>query len=371
MSLPPFLRQRPVREIAGLTVVLWAVVYAVFMLPSGAAGKWELWRFLVNAKVAAFGPFISLMFYPAMVTTRAWTLGRRIALFGLLIFLAAAVHSLIDARIMIDDRKIYMPDDHSWQFWPVVYQGFLIYFWLYGLYVAAIGLLLSRYASQERDRQLTEARAAAHQAQLEALRFQLNPHFLFNTLNAISSLIVTGRNADAESMTAKLSDFLRSSLASDPHSVIPLADEVAAVRAYLDIETVRFGERMAVEVVCPASLADALAPSFVLQPLVENAVKYAVAPARRRVKISVKAQSRDNDLILVVEDDGDGHPPSSTAVGVGVGLENVRRRLQVLYGERGSIEVGKLPGGGFRAVLKLPLERVGPTAQIVKIRSVA
>ncbi len=371
MNLPPYLRQRGVYEIVFGTLALWAVVYAVFMLPSGAAGKWAPWRFLVNFKIAACGPLISTMFYPALLATRTWSFVRRCALMGILVAVATGLHSLIDARIVVDARGVYVPDDHTWRFWPIVFDSLMIYTWLYGMYVAVLALMLSRYASQERDRQLAEARAATHQAQLEALRFQLNPHFLFNALNAISCLIVTGRNADAEAMIGKLSDFLRSSLASEPHSVIPLAEEVAAVRAYLDIETVRFGERMEVEVICPGPLADALAPSFVLQPLVENAVKYAVAPARRRVKILVKASTRENDLILVVEDDGDGHPPSSTAIGVGVGLENVRRRLQVLYGERGSIEVGKLPGGGFRAVLKFPLERVGPVAEIVQISSVA
>jgi LytS/YehU family sensor histidine kinase len=272
---------------------------------------------------------------------------------------------MIDAQIMKEFIATFAPSHKQLRFGPTAIESFLIYIWLYGLYATSLGLMLSSLAMQERERQLAEAQSAAHQAQLAALRFQLNPHFLFNTLNAISSLIVTGRNAEAESMTAKLSDFLRSSLASDPQSVIPLDEELAAVGAYLDIESVRFGERLQVEVTCPAELRDALSPSFVLQPIVENAVKYAVAPARRRVRIEVSVAQRDGDLLLIVEDDGDGRIAAVTPPGTGVGLQNVRKRLEVLYGGRGALEAGRMPGGGYRTVLRFPLERSSAEAKRV------
>jgi LytS/YehU family sensor histidine kinase len=265
---------------------------------------------------------------------------------------------VLDAWLMqVFVANFAAPDHPPVKFVPTATFNFLIYVWLYGLYATGLGLMLSNLTMRDHERQLAEARSAAHQAQLAALRFQLNPHFLFNTLNAISSLIVTGRNAEAESMTGKLSDFLRSSLASDPQSVITLEEELSGVGAYLDIESVRFGERMQVDLACPEALKDALTPSFVLQPLVENAVKYAVAPARRRVRVRVSADERDGDLLLVVEDDGDGRPAAVAPAGTGVGLQNVRKRMEVLYGGRGALESGRMPGGGFRAVLRFPLER--------------
>ena len=122
---------------------------------------------------------------------------------------------------------------------------------------------------------------AAQQAQLAALRYQLNPHFLFNSLNSISALIVTGRNKDAEAMTNRLSDFLRSSLNANPTELVPLDEELALTEEYLEIESVRFGERLSIAVDCADEACDALVPSFLVQPLVENAVKHARRPLAR------------------------------------------------------------------------------------------
>lgn len=157
-------------------------------------------------------------------------------------------------------------------------------------------------------------------------------------------------------MMQKLSDFLRASLGADPAGFVVLEDELATVEAYLDIESVRFGERLNVEVVCPDGLADALVPSFLLQPLVENAVKYAVAPSSRTVTIRVEAADDGEDLVLTVEDDGEAEGRGPTRSGTGVGLANVRERLRALYGDRGVLEAAPR-SRGFLALARLPLAR--------------
>nr|WP_243852913.1 histidine kinase [Sphingomonas naasensis] len=207
---------------------------------------------------------------------------------------------------------------------------------------------------RESERRLVEARHATQQAQLAALRFQLNPHFLFNTLNAISSLIVTRRNEEAERMTMKLSEFLRLSLEADPDAEVMLDEELGNTQSYLEIEAVRFGDRLKTEFECPAELLGAWVPSFLLQPLVENSVKYAVAPSRKPVLLSVRASAAQGTLRLVVEDSGRQGVGLAPATGTGLGLDNVRKRLAAFYGAQASVEA-QAKGRGFAVQLALPL----------------
>lgn len=199
----------------------------------------------------------------------------------------------------------------------------------------------------------SEARAAAETARLQALRWQLNPHFLFNTLNAISVNVMAGRGAVAERMLDKLAEFLRASLDADPNRLSTVEVEFELLESYLDIEAVRFGDRLEVELICPPSLRTALLPGFLLQPLVENAIKFGVAPSARPVRLRVEALAGDGDLRLIVSDTGDGS--AAAAPSAGVGLANVRQRLALHYGERGRLDA-QATAGGFRVELQLPCE---------------
>jgi sensor histidine kinase YesM len=239
----------------------------------------------------------------------------------------------------------------------MVYMG-LEHLWPYGLFVTVTGLLLSRSTLVERELQLVGARASASEARLAALRFQLNPHFLFNTLNAISTLILERRPEQAEEVTERLSEFLRSSLRNNPGDQVPLETELAAVCAYLEIERVRFGDRIAFVQDIPAALGDVLVPTLILQPLVENAVKYAVAPSRKPVTVRIVARLHDEDLELSVLDEGAAPAPGAARArpGTGVGLQNTRDRLSALYGLRGRLETAAGPTG-FHAVLRFPAAR--------------
>ena len=233
----------------------------------------------------------------------------------------------------------------------------LAYVWIHGMCVAVLVLLVSQSTIRRRETQLAEARDAANEAQLAALRFQLNPHFLFNTLNAISALIVDQRPTEADEVTNRLAEFLRASLRSSADGFVPLRAELESVRAYLEIERVRFADRMSVNIDCVPTLDEFLVPDFILQPLVENAVKHAVAPTAGAVEVLIDAVSSDRGLILKVEDRRSPDTPSGAArQGPGVGLRNIRRRLRALYGGGAELSVRR-GSGGFIAILNLPVPR--------------
>jgi two-component system LytT family sensor kinase len=207
------------------------------------------------------------------------------------------------------------------------------------------------------ERRTAELRAAAQSAELRALRYQVNPHFLFNTLNSLSSLVMTGKKGEAERMILNLSTFFRTSLTGDPTEDVLLSEEITLQRLYLDIETVRFPERLIAQIEVPEILRNACVPGLILQPLVENAVKYGVSRARRPVTIRIHASAEAEVLRLSVEDDGD--PVGGTEGGTGVGLRNVRDRLAARFGDAAHCHWGPRAGGGFAVRITLPLVRHG------------
>lgn len=233
------------------------------------------------------------------------------------------------------------------------YEKAFKYLLVYGINLAFFQLAFVHRRSLTNQRQLTDARSAAQHAQLEALRYQLNPHFLFNTLNSISSLIVTRRNEDAEQMTNKLSSFLRSSLTCDPAGLVPLDDELALIEEYLDIEAVRFGSRLNIVIESDTEAGATLIPGFLVQPLVENAIKHGVAPSREPVTVAIRAAIEDGQLCITVKNDKVTDDPRIRAGGTGVGLLNVRRRLQAVYGEAASLTTERTPEG-YVATICIP-----------------
>ena len=222
-----------------------------------------------------------------------------------------------------------------------------------GLYV---GARYSRQLRAQTERALA-ATAMAHQSQLKMLRYQLNPHFLFNTLNAISTLVMDRDTGTATRMVQGLSAFLRHSLDNDPMQRVTLRQELDALRLYLDIEKTRFGDRLKVEIDVDPACHDARLPSLLLQPLVENAIKYAIARQVEGGTLAVRARCRDGMLAVDVEDDGPGMPPATAeAPQRGVGLANTRERLRVLYGDRQHFEVVARQPRGVRVSIRLPFD---------------
>lgn len=221
---------------------------------------------------------------------------------------------------------------------------------------AYVGIKLARQLQHEKETAL-HAVAFAQLAQLRMLRYQLNPHFLFNTLNAISTLILEGRRDQANGMVGALSGFLRYSLDSDPEQKVTLAAEVRAAKRYLAIEQVRFGERLKVAIDVPPEVVDARVPSLILQPLIENAIKYAVSRNEAGGTIAIAARIDEAMLEICVTDDGPGsndYRPHKSGAG-GVGLANTRERLRVMYGANHTFSIEKLEPDGTRARLRFPL----------------
>jgi two-component system LytT family sensor kinase len=211
------------------------------------------------------------------------------------------------------------------------------------------------------QRRLADAESAAQAAQVRALRYQVNPHFLFNTLNSLSSLVMTGRSDRAEAMLLALSTFFRSSLSLDPSADVTLAEEIDLQRLYLDIEKARFPDRLHVEIDVPQELEQARLPALLLQPIVENAIKYGVSKSRKAVVIRIDARHLDNHRMVVeisnwLKHGGKDELPAATHEGTGLGLSNVCQRLEARFGSRSTCRFGPMTGGGYKVSLTLPVE---------------
>jgi two-component sensor histidine kinase len=257
-----------------------------------------------------------------------------------------------NAAITIDAQ---VREDNRWRQLTDVALGryFLLLAWA-ALYFALVNAEQARAA----ERREGEYRRAAKAAELRSLRYQVNPHFLFNTLNSLSALVLTGKAQAAEQMIQTLSTFYRRSLAEDPTGMVSLEAEVTLQRAYLEIEAVRFPERLVAEIDVPADLLEAQVPGMILQPLVENSVKYGVAPVNRAVAVRIAAREEFGRLVLEVSDNGPGSANmDNKRNGLGIGLTNVRDRLEARYGDAASLVSGPAEGGGWRTVIRLPLER--------------
>ncbi len=273
----------------------------------------------------------------------------------------ALCFALASIKILVENRLYFEWVKHGWTpaDWKKYFGGYLGSFYLLfcwtGLY---FGIKYYQELQEQTERTL-KATAAAHQAQLTMLRYQLNPHFLFNTLNAISTLILDHRTETANECVTRLSDFLRYSLDNDPMRRVTLRQELEALDLYLQIEKVRFGDRLTIQREVVAEALDALVPSLILQPLIENAIKYAVSPREEGGTIRIAARTHHQSLMVTIADDGPGLKNGDTASqgSTGVGLKNTRERLKQLYGDAQAITLAPNSPTGLIITINLPLER--------------
>ena len=219
--------------------------------------------------------------------------------------------------------------------------------------VAGYGHTVNYYRKfQERELRASELETRLAQARLQALQMQLNPHFLFNTLHAISSLM--HKNVDAaDQMLTRLSDLLRHALESTDRQVVPLREELDFLKRYLEIEQTRFGPRLAVRYDIAQDTLEAEVPNLILQPLVENAIRHGIEPMSSAGQIELYGRREAGMLLLQVQDNGKGLPPGAP-LDEGVGLGNTRARLQQLYGTGHRLDAGNRPEGGFSVRLAIP-----------------
>lgn len=242
--------------------------------------------------------------------------------------------------------------------WAAYAIDYLTRFWWFAA-LAAIILALSYVDDiREREERIGALQALAHDAQLRALRNQLNPHFLFNALNSIAGLISRRRDDEAESMTENLADFLRVTLALDPQKLITLAEETKLQQIYLEIEKVRFPQRLKVRLEVPVELEDVRVPSLITQPLIENSIKHAVARSTEPVELRIHATAGPNDLLSLVVEDSGGNAEEVSSKSAHLGIANVTERLKAHYGDVARLEVGPREMGGFRNTIVLPIRRL-------------
>ncbi len=309
-------------------------------------------RVLAVAAVAGFILSMPMRY----VYRRLWGRSPRAIILGVLgtcYITALALRTVINLAY----KEFVEPD---WQFKTLfeLFDGSLSTTYLLLLW-SALYFGIKYYESQQTQQEaVLRAVALAQEAQLKMLRYQLNPHFLFNTLNAISTLILDNQNRTANHAVMRLSEFLRYTLDQDPMKKVTLRQEIEALDLYLGTERLRFGERLRLEYAIEEPALEALIPSLLLQPLLENSLKYAVSAREQGGLVRIEGRVRGEMLELSVIDDGPGlREDAQPTDRRGVGLRNTRERLAVLYGEQHRFIV--LNGHpGLRVDMALPLELV-------------
>jgi len=352
------LRPSAVRTAFGTLLAIEAMVLVVYCFSQTLLGQFPAGTLVVTGIVMVIGDTLcDLPLLVALIASEKTQPRLRWALMLAGVLIDTVAQSFFDtqARTWTGVRNpVIQPFSNG------VIHAFPINFYANMMWVGLIAMQQAYYSLRARTDELVAARASERATQLSALRFQLNPHFLFNALNALSSLVVVGRAAQAEEMIGRLSGFLRATLDARDGGMVRLEDEFDTIEAYLDVERVRFDDRLEARIVLPAELRAAQVPPFLIQPLVENAMKYGVAPARRLVVVEIQAVIDGGDLLVTVRDDGEG--AGDITGGSGVGLANVRERLALSYGVSARLEAGPQPQGGYCAVVRLPAIGVADSA---------
>lgn len=264
------------------------------------------------------------------------------SLVNLLLFRATGLHDTVNATL------------YGVHFTSRMHANIVTYWTILGLFLAYVNYM--KYRAREQQAALLQIQLA--QANLRALKMQLNPHFLFNTLNSVAALVRKNENRTAVKMLVQLSDFLRLALENKGVQEIPLRQELDFLRRYLDIERIRFKERLTVDIDADPALLEAYVPNMILQPIVENAIHHGIAPHADAGRIEIGVYLRDQHLHLHVRDDGPGLPdPVPTRKGVG--LTNTRERLENLYGDDQQLTMRNDEHGGLRVEIMLPF-RIQP-----------
>jgi hypothetical protein len=342
-------------ELRRMTRQLGAVYWlSVFLITS------LLWHFVgVDAwasapgKLVWIGASVAITFAISALLLRWRNLPflRKAALCFVLTLLCSPFSATIDFLIaswsMWPEKPAFAPRDFAYS----LIENSSFFFGWACLYVA----MLYSHEVRQQERRLAVIREEALTAQMRALRYQINPHFLFNTFNSIAALIEEGMPNEAKRMVVVLSEFLRTTLTLDPFSDIRLDREIALQQDYLAIERERFSDRLNFVFDIPAQLHGALMPSLILQPLVENAVKHGVGQARAPIVVRVEARAAEQRLIVTVTNDVTPERDMTESSSTGIGLANVRERLTARFGDRGRCNAGHNGRGEWEAMIEMPL----------------
>jgi len=322
------------------TLPINLLVAAIFGAYRRVAGEENIW---------SFSPLIDLSLYRWIRRTVTWPHLDRQMFLLVLIMVTQYATSLLS------------------HFYPRRYFELYSSSWLMELAICAcapvvVGIPLKIWNAVRIEHKLEEQSRLLLEARLDALQRQINPHFLFNTLNSIASLIRSKPDL-AREMIVKLSHILRV-LLRDRDAFVPLSEELDFTDDYLDIECVRFGDKLrVVKEIAPETL-DIIVPSMLLQPLIENSIKHGLEPRISGGTVTLRSRIADGRLLLEIEDDGVGIEPGGPTTapdsgivreGSGIGMRNVRERIQVLYGDEAHVDIVSRPGRGTRVSLRMPL----------------
>ena len=334
--------------------------------------QYELAYLAHNISQSVVGLVLSIPLRPIFRTVWNWTfLPRMVVVLGAAI-LAALVWAALRLTLfmLMTGESGLWPDFGGWLFpsmfvfftWAALYHGIKYYQMLQREREA---LLRIESLQRQEALKLAQVEADARNAQLALLRYQLNPHFLFNTLNSVNALISKGDAGKATKMINKLSEFFRHSLRAEPETEVTVAEEIATTELYLDIEKTRFADRLTVEIQIADSAKSRLVPSMILQPLVENALKHAIGVSESGGQIRILASEEDSGALqLRVEDSGpevSDHQSYQPPPGTSVGLDNTRARLHAFYGDGGQLKIEQADIGGYSVLVEVAPTGAGST----------
>jgi hypothetical protein len=346
----------------GIGIVLTGLVYAAIRLAAGNGGLRRKAIVALIASLAASAAMASSLVLAESYMRDSKEERRYQAREGFVVVMKGDQVRI--ERSAAEPLVLTMPkvrDLKQWEQFRMAADAAVVWLFFFVAWSAFYLAALSQAQALALQRRAAAAESAAQEAQVRALRYQVNPHFLFNTLNSLSSLVMSGRPEEAETMILKLSTFFRTSLSLDPNADVTLAEEIELQRLYLDIEKTRFPRRLKVEFDVPPSLADARLPALILQPIVENVIKYGVSATREKVTLHITARERSGRLEIEVTNSGslDSRPPKKHARpdGTKVGLVNVCQRLDARFGRAASCSFGPMADGGYRVVITLPVTR--------------
>ena len=291
-----------------------------------------------------------------IMSIAVWHLRKNRMIHNIIIcFVISAVVSIADFTLTQAFYKMLYAQEHlSFLLMDNIMELFMCWAMFFGWSCVFLTLLYS-FDVRDRERQLAAVREEAFSAQMRALRYQVNPHFLFNTLNSIAGLIEEGAATRAERMVLSLSTFMRTTLSLDPMHDVPLADEIALQEEYLEIERERFSDRLTFKTDLQDNARDALVPSLILQPLIENAIKHGVGATRGPVEIVLGAYRTADRLNITVENDMPREDAKGSRLpGMGVGLRNVEERLRARFQGDAHFSAGCISPGRYRVAMDLP-----------------
>jgi sensor histidine kinase YesM len=349
----PFLRTRTSWWLAGFAV--WTALALLSLLQSAlAAASFDQpmnWTRNVTLRFADW--YSCALFTPVFFwATRRWPIERGRLATRVPLHLAITLGCVVAKYVIYAPIFRYAIGQSTPTFTQILMRSIISETIAFGALAGVVHAMEYYKRYRDRERLALQLQARLSDAQLYALRMQLNPHFLFNTLNAATTLLHRDAHA-ADTMLTRLGELLRLTLRADPTHETTLRDELALLERYLDIMRVRFSDRVTVRTDIAPDVLDAFVPSFMLQPLVENAFEHGISRLQRPGEIAVTARREGDRLLLTVRDDGDG--AGSEHEGNGVGLANTRHRLRELYGDDGVLVLLQRPGEGTVAEIRLPL----------------